>query len=179
MQKRFKVNVRRSCRLALLQLSAWYQKSEAHDQSELRLRIREIDPHPRFGSLRVLVMLKRGAGPLARSAFTGRKDDQMLDRRDSGAHGDRSVESRCGVVPHTARKAHEQRAYRVVQRSVLRNAFLDVNELTTMQDAREKLTAWQHDHNHHRPDGSLGHLVPSAFVKKRSGRQTGSRPTAG
>ena len=42
MQERFKVNVRRSCRLALLRPSVWYQKSQARDQSALRLRIREI-----------------------------------------------------------------------------------------------------------------------------------------
>ena len=60
MQERFKVNVRRSCRLALLQPSVWYAKSEARDQSALRLRIREIAmDRPRFGYLRVLVMLKR------------------------------------------------------------------------------------------------------------------------
>lgn len=60
MQERFKVNVRRSCRLALLQPSVWYAKSEARDQSALRLRIREIAmDRPRFGCLRVLVMLQR------------------------------------------------------------------------------------------------------------------------
>lgn len=54
------MNVRRSCRLALLRPSVWYAKSEARDQSALRLRIREIAmDRPRFGYLRVLVMLKR------------------------------------------------------------------------------------------------------------------------
>ena len=46
MQERFKVNVRRSCRLALLRPSVWYAKSEARDQSALRLRIREISFQP-------------------------------------------------------------------------------------------------------------------------------------
>ena len=60
LQERFKINVRRSCRLALLRPSVWYAKSEARDQSALRLRIREIAmDRPRFGYLRVLVMLKR------------------------------------------------------------------------------------------------------------------------
>ena len=60
MQERFKVNARRSCRLALLQPSVWYARSEARDQSALRLRIREIAmDRPRFGYLRVLAMLKR------------------------------------------------------------------------------------------------------------------------
>lgn len=60
MQERFKVNMRRSCSLALPRPSVWYQQSEARDQSALRLRIREISmDRPRFGYLRVLVMLKR------------------------------------------------------------------------------------------------------------------------
>ena len=60
MQERFKISVHRSCRLALLQRSVWYAKSQARDQSALRLRIRDIAmSRPRFGYLRVLVMLKR------------------------------------------------------------------------------------------------------------------------
>lgn len=60
MRERFKVNVRRSCRLALLRPSVRYQKSEARDQSALRLRIGEIVmDRPRFGYSRVLVILKR------------------------------------------------------------------------------------------------------------------------
>lgn len=60
MQERFKVSVQRSCRLALLQRSVWYAKSQARDQGALRQRIRDIAmSRPRFGYLRVLVMLKR------------------------------------------------------------------------------------------------------------------------
>jgi putative transposase len=50
----------------------------------------------------------------------------------------------------------------------LRDEFLNVNEFVTLHDAREKLKAWQDHYNHHRPHGSLGHLTPSEFVKKRS-----------
>ncbi len=60
MQERFKISVHRSCRLALLQRSVWYAKSTARDQSALRQRIRDIAmSRPRFGYLRVQVMLKR------------------------------------------------------------------------------------------------------------------------
>jgi len=60
MQERFRVSVRRSCRLALLRPSVWYAKSQARDQSALRQRIREIAMNrPRFGYLRVHVMLRR------------------------------------------------------------------------------------------------------------------------
>ena len=60
MQERFKVSVQRSCGLALLRRSVWYAKSVARDQSALRQRIRDIAlSRPRFGYLRVLVMLKR------------------------------------------------------------------------------------------------------------------------
>ena len=60
MQERFKVSVRRSYRLLLLRPSVWYAKSQARDQGALRQRIRDIAmSRPRFGYLRVLVMLKR------------------------------------------------------------------------------------------------------------------------
>lgn len=60
MQERFKVSVRRSCHLSLLRPSVWYAKSQARDQNALRQRIRDIAmSRPRFGYLRVLVMLKR------------------------------------------------------------------------------------------------------------------------
>ena len=60
MQERFKISVQRSCRLSQLQPSVWYAKSQARDQSGLRLRIREIAmDRPRFGYLRVHVMLRR------------------------------------------------------------------------------------------------------------------------
>ena len=59
----------------------------------------------------------------------------------------------------------------------LRDELLNVNEFITMQDAREKLKAWQHHYNHHRPHGSLGHLTPSEYARKRSDQQAGSRPT--
>ena len=67
MQERFKISVKRSCRLSLLQPSVWYAKSQARDQSGLRLRIREIAmDRPRFGYLRVLVMLKREGWPVGK-----------------------------------------------------------------------------------------------------------------
>lgn len=64
MQERFKVSVRRSCRLARLQPSVWYAKSQAKDQSALRQRIRDIAlSRPRFGYERVLVMLRLSMAP--------------------------------------------------------------------------------------------------------------------
>ena len=60
MQERVKVSVHRSSRLALLQRSSWYDKSEVRDQSALRQRIRDIAlSRPRFGYLRVRVILER------------------------------------------------------------------------------------------------------------------------
>ena len=54
------MSVQRSYRLALLCRSVWYAKSQARDQSALRLHIRQnCMDRPRFGYLRVLVMLKR------------------------------------------------------------------------------------------------------------------------
>ena len=53
------MNARRSCPLSLMQPSVLFIKSRARNQSTLGLRIREIAmDRPRFGVLRVLVMLK-------------------------------------------------------------------------------------------------------------------------
>ena len=60
MQERFRISVQRSCRLSMLQRSVWYARSQARDQSALRQRIRDIAMNrPRFGYLRVQVMLRR------------------------------------------------------------------------------------------------------------------------
>ena len=50
----------RACSLAQFSRAAWYRKSRAQDQTALRLRIREIaHARPRFGFLRIWVMLRR------------------------------------------------------------------------------------------------------------------------
>ena len=50
----------RACHLAQFSRAAWYRKSRAQDQTALRLRIREIaHARPRFGFLRIWVMLRR------------------------------------------------------------------------------------------------------------------------
>lgn len=270
MQERFKVNVRRSCRLALLRPSVWYAKSEARDQSALRLRIREIAmDRPRFGYLRVLVMLKREGWEIGKqrvyrlyrleglqlrmkvkrrkriSLQRGRPvpatgpnqnwsmdfvHDQMLDGRafqvltviDQWSRESVTLEANFRLTGRCVGKALDEAALQrgwpkaitvdngteftskaldewAWRRGVkldytrpgkptdngliesfngrLRDEFLNVNEFITMQDAREKLKAWQHDYNHHRPHGSLGHLTPNEFVKKRSDQQLESRPT--
>ena len=54
------MSVKRACRLALLQRATWYKRSQAKDQSPLRMRIRDIaNARPRFGYLRIQVMLRR------------------------------------------------------------------------------------------------------------------------
>ncbi len=57
----------------------------------------------------------------------------------------------------------------------LRDECLNVYEFITMHDMREKMRAWQHDCNVHRPHGSLGHLTPSEFVKNAV-RLTSEKP---
>jgi putative transposase len=56
----YDVSVRRACGLGLFSRAAWYRKSRAPDQAVLRRRIREIaHSRPRFGYLRIHVMLRR------------------------------------------------------------------------------------------------------------------------
>jgi len=61
-QATFTVKVRRACQLAHFSRAAWYRRSQARDQTALRLRIREIaHARPRLGWLRIWVLL-RGEG---------------------------------------------------------------------------------------------------------------------
>lgn len=59
-QQTFSVSCVRACRLAQFARSAWYRRSQAKDQSALRLRIRDLaHARPRFGYLRIWVLLRR------------------------------------------------------------------------------------------------------------------------
>ena len=59
-QATFQVSCALACRLAQFSRAAWYRRSRAHDQSALRLRIRELaHARPRFGYLRIWVLLRR------------------------------------------------------------------------------------------------------------------------
>lgn len=57
----FQVSCLRACRLAQFGRASWYRRSCAKDQTALRLRIRELaHARPRFGYLRIWVLLRRG-----------------------------------------------------------------------------------------------------------------------
>ena len=47
----------------------------------------------------------------------------------------------------------------------LRDECLNVQEFTTLNDARQQLERWRIDYNEHRPHGSLGNLTPYEFVE--------------
>ncbi len=34
-------------------------------------------------------------------------------------------------------------------------------------EARQKIRAWQHDYNHHRPHSGLGNIPPTEFMAKK------------
>lgn len=62
-QETFQISCLRACRLAQFSRAAWYRRSLARDQSGLRLRIRDLPyTRPRFGYLRIGVLLRREAG---------------------------------------------------------------------------------------------------------------------
>ena len=60
MQSTFAVSCVRACHLAQFSRAAWYRRSQAKDQTALRVRIRELAHiRPRFGFLRIWVLLSR------------------------------------------------------------------------------------------------------------------------
>ena len=60
----------------------------------------------------------------------------------------------------------------------LRDECLNVNEFTSLDHARAVLTAWKDDYNHRRPHGSLGHLTPCEYARKRSEGGAAKRPNS-
>jgi len=46
----------------------------------------------------------------------------------------------------------------------LRDECLNVHQFLSLDHARTLIEAWRIDYNHHRPHGSLGHLIPAAFA---------------
>jgi putative transposase len=251
--------VQQACRLALLRRSTWYRRSQAKDQTVLRMRIRELAMNrPRFGYLRIHVLLRREGwfvnrkrvhrlyrldGLQVRMRVRRRKrlslqrgpvpsptgadqhwsmdfvHDQLLNGRrfrvltviDQWSRESVSVEAgfsltggsvvealdqvaqrrplpKAITVDHgtefTSRALDEWAWHRGVQLDFirpgkpaengliesfngrLRDECLNVTEFTTLEHARAVLAAWQHDYNHQRPHGSLGHLTPSEFARR-------------
>lgn len=48
----------------------------------------------------------------------------------------------------------------------LRDECLNETLFSSLNDAREELTKWRNDYNHHRPHSSIGNLTPFEFVEK-------------
>jgi putative transposase len=64
-QTTFGISCVRACHLAQFSRAAWYRPSRAKDQTALRRRIREIaHGRPRFGFLRIWVLLRREGWPI-------------------------------------------------------------------------------------------------------------------
>jgi putative transposase len=57
----------------------------------------------------------------------------------------------------------------------LRDECLNVQQFTSLADARAKIEAWRCDYNQVRPHSALGHLTPSEFVTQRQGQRTEER----
>ena len=49
----------------------------------------------------------------------------------------------------------------------LRDECLHVHQFTSIEDARAKIEAWRIDYNQRRPHGSLGHLTPDEYARRR------------
>jgi putative transposase len=49
---------------------------------------------------------------------------------------------------------------------IFRDELLNETLLSSLAEAREKITAWKEDYNRHRPHSSLGNLTPQEFAMK-------------
>jgi len=46
-----------------------------------------------------------------------------------------------------------------------RDECLNENLFSTLEDARDKITAWKEDYNNHRPHSALGNIPPAEFIE--------------
>lgn len=259
MRDRFQISARRACGLARIVPATWYYKSQAKDQSALRMRIRDIaQSRPRFGYERITIMLRREGWQVGRKRVrrlyrldglqlrmrcrrrkraslhrgptpvptgpgqywamdfvhdqlaNGRKfrvltvidkwsRESVLLEVDFTLNGRRVVEAFERLSRHRAlplaitvdhgteftSKVLDEWAYKHrVQLDFirpgkpvenghiesfngrLRDECLNANEFVTIEDARQRILAWQVDYNDFRPHGSLGHLTPREFILK-------------
>lgn len=49
----------------------------------------------------------------------------------------------------------------------LRDECLNVHQFASPPEAQAIIEAWRMDHSHHRPQNSLGHLLPSECAEQR------------
>ncbi len=184
----------RACRLAQFGQASWYRKSQAKDQTALRLRIRDLaHARPRFGYLRIWVLLRREGWLINRKRVRRlyRLDGlqlRVLDRVLGEGQGSRFITVDHGTEFQS--RALEDWAYRRgVQLDFIRpgkpveNAFiesfnrrlrdecLNVHQFASLAEAQAIIEAWRMDYNHRRPHSSLGHLTPNEFVAQRQGNQ--------
>lgn len=111
MQERFRISVKQSCRLALLQRSTWYRKSRARDQSALRMRIRDVAMNrPRSGYPRIHVMLRREGWRVSRNKVYRLYRLEGLQLRMKVKRRSGSV-SPCGSSPTGMRSTWPVRVY--------------------------------------------------------------------
>ena len=59
----------------------------------------------------------------------------------------------------------------------LRDECLNVNQFTSLEDARTRIEAWRRDYNQRRPHRSLGHLTPNEFAIQRQDKGTLEAPS--
>ncbi len=48
-----------------------------------------------------------------------------------------------------------------------RDELLNETLFSTLDEARQKIRAWRHDYNHHRPRSGLGNITPAEFIARK------------
>ncbi len=71
----------------------------------------------------------------------------------------------CRMALHRAGQADPERLRRELQRA-LRDECLNDTLFSTLSAARNAITSWKEDYNHHRPHSALGNMPPAEFAMK-------------
>lgn len=58
----------------------------------------------------------------------------------------------------------------------LRDELLNETRFSTLGETRQKIHAWPHDDNHHRPHSGLGNIPPAEFIAMKGLEMRAAQP---
>ena len=135
---------------------------------------------PRFGFLRIWVLLRRAGWPINKKRVRRLYRLEGLQRR-MRVRRRKHIALHRGPAPVPAGPTERwsmdfvfirpgkpvENAFIESFNGRLRDECLNVHQFTSIADAKEKIEAWRLDYNQRRPHSSLGHLTPNEYVQQR------------
>ena len=142
---------------------AFYYRSQRHDVTLLRMRLRELAAgRPRVGYRRLHILLRREDWAINHKKTYGLYRDEQLGVR---VHRRRKRASQLRVRLDLSRPGKPMdNPFIESFNGRLRDEHLNTELFFSVVGAQAKLLEWQRDYNEARPHSSLGQLSPREFA---------------